>query len=104
MAYVGLFECSTEVGSAPKKSDPLRAPPLRKNPDPLRAPPLRRPMRSAPPHLRSSAPAIFFTNLFLWITTQPIGLEKCMTTQIDTKFQEELNDAIGNILSLMDDD
>ena len=27
-----------------------------------------------------------------------------MTTQIDTKFQEESNDAIGNILSLMDDD
>ena len=42
-----------EVGSAPKKSDPLRAPPLRKNPEPLRAPPLRRPIGAAPPHLRS---------------------------------------------------
>ena len=91
----------SEVGSAPKKSVPHRAPPHRKKPVPHRAPPHRRPVRK---YFRTSAPAIFSENLFLWITTQPTGLEKCMTPQIDREFHEESNDAIDNTVSLMDDD
>ena len=90
-----------EVGIAPKKSVPHRAPPHRKKPVPHRAPPHRRPVRK---YFRTSAPAIFSENLFLWITTQPTGLEKCMTPQIDREFHEESNDAIDNTVSLMDDD